>query len=337
MRIAVVGATSWGCTLATLAAAGEAGVVMVTRHAAEADGVRALRGIARIPEAVLPTRVEVCEPKAMGSVDRVLLAVPAQALRATLVSLPVTPQTPVLSAAKGLERSTQLRMSAVIASLGWAPGKIAALSGPNLAHEVARGLPAAAVVASADVAEAIRWQEALNRPAFRVYTSADVTGVELAGALKNIIAIAAGAAAGLGLGANAVAAVMTRGLAEITRLGVALGADPLTFQGLAGVGDLSVTCFSPLSRNRRLGELLAQGRTPSAALAEIGEVAEGAASAPVAVEMARRAGVELPIAEQVVAVLAGTASVHDAMAVLLGRGPRAEQDLARPAVRLDEV
>lgn len=336
MRIAVVGATSWGCTLAALAASAGNQVSVVTRDEAEAAAVRERRGIARLPEIVLAPDIAVCAPDALGSVDGVLLAVPAQALRATLASLPIGPTVRVLSAAKGLEDGTGLRMSAVVASRGLDPGLIAALSGPNLAHEVARGLPAAAVVAATDGATAAVWQAALNRPSFRVYTSADITGVEMAGALKNIIAVAAGAAAGLGLGANAIATVMTRGLAEITRLGVSLGADPLTFQGLAGLGDLSVTCFSPLSRNRRLGELLAQGRTPAEALAEIGEVAEGAATAPVAVEMARRAGVELPIAQQVATVLAGRASVRDAMAELLGRGPRAEQDAARHAAKLDQ-
>jgi glycerol-3-phosphate dehydrogenase (NAD(P)+) len=179
-------------------------------------------------------------------------------------------------------------------------------------------------VAAATENEAAHWQQALSGGAFRVYSSNDVTGVELGGALKNIIAIAAGACAGLGFGANAIAALMTRGLAEMTRLGVALGARPLTFQGLAGVGDLSATCYSPLSRNRRLGEMLARGATPAAALKEIGEAVEGAATAPVALSLARQQGIEMPITEQVCAVLAGAADIQTAMAGLLARALTSE-------------
>ncbi|KAA0238140.1 NAD(P)H-dependent glycerol-3-phosphate dehydrogenase [bacterium] len=231
---------------------------------------------------------------------------------------------PVLSAAKGLEHGSRARMSEVFAACGWSPRLGAALSGPNLAHEVARGLPAAAVVACPEETLARRWQEALSGSRFRVYRSTDVVGVEVAGALKNVIAIAAGAAAGLGFGANTMATILTRGLAEMTRLGVALGADPLTFQGLAGVGDLAATCFSPLSRNRRLGELVAGGLSPSAAQDEIGEVVEGISTAPVAVDLGRAHGVELPIAEQVAEALAGRVSVLGALAELLGRSLKPE-------------
>jgi len=232
---------------------------------------------------------------------------------------------PVLSAAKGIELSTGQRMSEVLAQR-WPVQLIAALSGPNLAHEVGRGLPAAAVVASSGVETALAWQRALATPSFRLYTSSDVVGVELAGALKNVIAIAAGAAVGLHLGANAVAAIVTRGLAEITRFGLALGADAATFSGLAGVGDLTVTCFSPLSRNHRLGELLAAGLSPGDALAQIGEAVEGAATAGVALELAARARVELPIVSEVAAVLAGKRKVSEAMALLLTRplGPESQ-------------
>jgi glycerol-3-phosphate dehydrogenase (NAD(P)+) len=250
--------------------------------------------------------------------------VPAQSLRESVSNLGVSRAVAVLSAAKGIEHGSLLRMSEVLEDAGWAPEQVAAISGPNLAHEVARGLPAAAVVASSSLETARAWQTALSHGSFRCYRSSDVIGTELGGALKNIIAIAAGAAAGLDLGANAIAAIMTRGLAEMTRLGVALGAEPSTFQGLAGVGDLAVTCYSPLSRNHRLGELLARGMAPEAALAEIAEVVEGAATAPVALELARRAGVELPIAEQVAAVLDGRSTVGQAMVSLLSRALRSE-------------
>ncbi|HET7737662.1 MAG TPA: NAD(P)H-dependent glycerol-3-phosphate dehydrogenase, partial [Tepidiformaceae bacterium] len=303
-------------------------VTVVVRTEDEARAVRAAGGVERLPEVRFSSTVHIATSITAGEVDGLILAVPAQAVRGTVEAAGFSRDLPLLSATKGIEHGTRLPMSGVLGSMGWSESLVAVLSGPNLAHEVARGLPAAAVVAAADGAQAVRWQRAFNRPGFRVYTSTDVPGVELAGALKNVVAIAAGAAVGLGMGANTVAAVMTRGLAEITRLGVAMGADPLTFQGLAGIGDLSVTCFSPLSRNRRFGELLAQGRTVSDALAAIGEVAEGASTAPVAVEMARRAGVEMPIAEQVAAVVEGHLSVRDAMAGLLEREPRPERDPA---------
>jgi glycerol-3-phosphate dehydrogenase (NAD(P)+) len=198
------------------------------------------------------------------------------------------------------------------------------LSGPNLAPEIAARLPAASVVASAAEGEAARWQDALAGPAFRVYRSTDVTGVEVAGAVKNVIALAAGAAFGREYGLNTVATIVTRGLAEMARLGAALGARAETFLGLAGVGDLTATCFSPLSRNRRMGELLALGRSPEEALRAVGGVVEGVPTAPVALELARRHGVEMPITEQVAAVLRGAESVEGAMAALLGRAAKPE-------------
>jgi len=317
---AVLGATSWGVTIAGLLAANGHDVTILTRTDAEASGVSALRGLARIPELSLPSRVSaMAASEANAAFDGLVVAVPAQTVRANAAALGAFHGVPVLSAAKGIELGTGLRVSQVLAAGGWPEAKVAVLSGPNLAHEVARGLPAAAVVAAGAESEAERWQAALSGPMFRVYRSADVVGVELGGALKNVIAIAAGVAAGLDMGANAMAAIMTRGLAEMTRLGVALGADPLTFQGLAGVGDLAVTCYSPLSRNHRFGELLARGESPATAAALIGEAVEGAATAPVALALAKRLGVDMPIAAQVVAVLDGSASIHQAMQALLGR------------------
>lgn len=328
MRIAVAGATSWGSTLAWLLERSGHEITLLVRTPEEAQAVRREGGIARIPEIRFPSTINIATSIRPGEVDAALVAVPAWAFRQTLEQAAIPRGIPVLSATKGIEHGSRLPMSGVLESMGWTPELVGVLSGPNLAHEVARGLPAATVIAAHDHALAVRWQRALNVPAFRVYTSADVTGVELAGALKNVVAIAAGAAAGLGMGANTIAAVMTRGLAEITRLGVALGADPLTFQGLAGIGDLSATCFSSLSRNRRFGELLAQGRPVADALSAIGEVAEGASTAPIAVEMGRAVGVELPIAEQVAAVVEGRAGVPEAMAGLLDRQPRPERDPA---------
>ena len=323
---AVAGATSWGVTLAWLLSRNGHNVTVITRDEPEAEWVRTNRGIARLPAVVLPSTVAVAPPGGLpATIDGIVIAVPAQAVAVTIASLPVC-AAPLLSAAKGLELGTARRMSEILAGAAGL-GPVSVISGPNLSHEVAAGLPAAAVVASAHRESAVLWQEALSFGAFRAYTSDDVIGVELGGALKNVVAIAAGAAWGLEFGANAVATIMTRGLAEMTRLGVALGAKPLTFQGLAGVGDLAATCFSPLSRNRRLGELLARGLSPAAALAAIGEAVEGAATAPVALQLARRASVEMPIAEQVVAVLEGRCSVAASMRDLLSRPLGAEADV----------
>ncbi len=328
MAFVVVGATSWGVTIAWLLRNNGHDVELCLRHDGEREAVRAAGGLSRLPEVQLDPAVVLSTPADVTSQpDGMVVAVPAQSVRPTLAALPIDRSVPVLSAAKGIEHGSYRLMSEVIEDCGWAAGRIAALSGPNLAREIVRWLPAAAVVASLDSDEATRWQRALSSSTFRVYSSADIRGVEVAGAIKNVIAIAAGAAVGLGLGANTIAAIVTRGLAEMTRLGTGLGADPLTFLGLAGIGDLSATCYSPLSRNRRLGELLAAGLGATEALAEIGEAVEGAATAPVAVELGRRRGIELPIAEQVTAVLEGRATVHEAMAALLSRPPTSEAEL----------
>ncbi len=324
-RYAVLGATSWGLTLTHLLSRGGHDVVVLVRNQAEAEALRESRGIARLPELTVgaAVRFEVGGEWDHAG-DGMVAAVPAQSMRESLARLPGGRDAPLLSAAKGIEHGTLLRMSQVALELGWPPALVSVISGPNLAHEVARGLPAAAVVASSAGEAATAWQHALSGGSFRCYRSGDVVGTELGGALKNVIAIAAGAAAGLNLGANAIAAIMTRGLAEITRLGVALGADASTFLGLAGIGDLAATCYSPLSRNHQLGELLARGLDPAAAVTEIGETVEGAATTPVALELARRVAVELPIAEQVAAVLDGRATVANAMASLLSRALRSE-------------
>ncbi len=321
---AVLGATSWGLTLAWMLERNGHAVTIVTRTADEAAAVAARRGIARLPELRLPDAVRAVAAPVVERFDGLVVAVPAQSFRKSVEICGIGPATPVLSAAKGIEVVTGKLMSEVLVDLGWSDGAISAISGPNLAHEIVKGLPAAAVVASNSQSEAERWQAALSRPAFRIYTSEDIIGVQLAGAYKNVIAIAAGACWGLQFGANAVSTVMTRGLAEMTRLGVAMGAEPSTFQGLAGVGDLATTCFSPLSRNRRFGELLARGESVDAARAAIGEAIEGVATAAVAVGVAARAGVELPICAAVAAVVSQRKTVIEAMAGLLARPLGAE-------------
>jgi glycerol-3-phosphate dehydrogenase (NAD(P)+) len=309
-------------TLASLLARSGHKVTLVCRTAEEVSAVDERRGLARMPEILLPPAVTMATA-VTDDVEGIVVAVPAQALRATLAAPNLPRGVPLLCASKGIEHASGRLLPAVIADLGWPEALIGILSGPNLAHEVARGLPAASVVA-APGGLAATWQHAFSTPTFRVYRSTDVTGVALGGALKNVVAIAAGAAAGLDYGTNAVATILTRGLAEMLRLGLAMGADPLTFQGLAGVGDLAATCFSPLSRNHRFGRLIATGLTPGEAIAEIGETVEGAATAPVALRLAAANGVELPLCAGVAAVIEGTIAVADAAAMLLGRPPAAE-------------
>jgi glycerol-3-phosphate dehydrogenase (NAD(P)+) len=255
----------------------------------------------------------------------IVLAVPSAHARASLrrVASSLAPGVPVLSVVKGIEAASRARVSEIVAAV--APGRaVAALSGPNLAAEVAAGRPAGAVVASADAALAGDVAALLGTDRFRVYTNADLVGVELAGALKNVIALAAGMADGLGLGDNGKAAIITRGLAEMTRLGVAAGADARTFAGLAGVGDLIATCMSRLSRNRLAGELLATSRSWDEVAAQLGGVAEGEATVTGALALAAAHGVELPIAEQVDAVIHHGRRPFEALAALMARSQKDE-------------
>jgi glycerol-3-phosphate dehydrogenase (NAD(P)+) len=316
-RIGVLGATSWGVTLAGLLAKNGHTVVVLCRSPEEAAAVARRRGIARMAQVVLPPGAETGLVASPGPLDGCVLAAPSQSLAANLAASALDRGTPVLNVAKGIELASGRRLSEVIAAAGWDAAEVAVLSGPNLAHEVAAGQPAAAVVASARLRMAEWWQLVVSGPTFRCYRSGDVTGVEIGGASKNVIAIAAGAAGAMGLGSNMMAALVTRGLAEMTRLTVALGGDPETMRGLAGVGDLMATCFSSLSRNHRLGALLASGLRPGEALARIGEAVEGAATAPALVAMAQRAGAEMPITEEVAAVLAGERDVAAALERLL--------------------
>ncbi|HET7636629.1 MAG TPA: NAD(P)H-dependent glycerol-3-phosphate dehydrogenase [Candidatus Limnocylindria bacterium] len=326
--LGVVGAGAWGTTLAVrLAEAGHPVLLWAhtdaarRRLATDRENVRYLRGVGFPPSlAVAADDVD------LQRVERLhLLAVPSAHLRSTLQRLApgLGARVPLLSLVKGIEEGTHLRMSEVIGEE--LPGRpVAVLSGPNIAREIAAGKPAGSVVASPDASLANACAELLSSDRFRVYTNPDVVGVELAGALKNIVAIAAGMSDGLGFGDSAKAGIITRGLAEVTRLGVAAGAHPLTFAGLAGVGDLFATCISPLTRNRLAGELLARGEPWVAVEPQLPGVAEGVATLPGALALAAQYGVELPIAEQVNQVVHHGRSPLAAVAELMAREPKDE-------------
>ena len=330
--VAVIGTTTWGATLALVAARRGVVVRLWARSAEEAarlrqDGEHKLR----LPAQPFPPTMTVTSSlaDALDGAASVIFAVPSDSLRenARLTAPHFINSPVVVSACKGLERQTFKRMSQVLAEElpGSLSDRICVLSGPNLAREIVQGTPASTVIASSSPQAAQEAQHLLNSPTFRVYTNADVVGVELAGALKNIVAIGAGISDGLQLGNNAKAAFVTRGLTEITRLGLAAGANPLTFSGLAGLGDLIATCYSPLSRNRMVGEQIAGGKTLQEAVASLGgEVAEGVTTTPAAVAMANQMGVEMPIAETTRRVLFEGLDPRQAALELMGRSPRAE-------------
>ncbi len=327
-QVGVIGAGAWGTTLAVQLAAAERPVALWA-HSAEANAeMSASRQNARyLPGVTFPPNLRVVtDDTYLAEPHRVfLVAVPSAHLRATLqrVAPHLYPGAPVLSLVKGIEEGTRHRMSQVIAAE--LPGRrVAALSGPNLAREIAAGLPAGSVVASDDAELAAELAAILASDRFRVYTNPDLVGVELCGALKNVVALAAGFVDGLRLGDSAKAGIITRGLAEMTRLGVAAGANPMTFAGLAGVGDLIATCMSPLSRNRRAGELMASGLSWTDTAAQLNGVAEGVSTVRGALELAAEYGVELPIAEQVDAVVHGGRAPMEAVAELMARAPKDE-------------
>jgi glycerol-3-phosphate dehydrogenase (NAD(P)+) len=323
-RVAVVGAGAWGTTLARVVARSEP--VTLLCHSAETAAriAAAGRNEARLPGVDLPETVIATADRAtlLDATDLVVFATPSAHLRSVVETVApfLAPGADLLSVVKGLEQGTLLRMSVVIAeAAGVEVGRLAALSGPNLAAEVARNLPASAVVAAADLALAERVVERIARKRFRLYVNEDILGVELAGATKNVVAIAAGAADGLGFGDNGKAGLLTRGLAEMTRLGIAAGANPLTFAGLAGMGDLIATCGSQLSRNHRLGEELAKGRSWTEIEASLPGVAEGAYTVRAALALADRHGVEMPIAREVERALFEGKSVQRCLVDLLTR------------------
>jgi glycerol-3-phosphate dehydrogenase (NAD(P)+) len=327
-RIAVVGAGAWGTTLAVMIGKVEPVVLLAHDAGAAARIDDARENERRLPGIHLPAAVTVSgDPAAIASAELVVFAVPSAHLRAAVerVAPSIDPSADILSVVKGLEAGTLLRMSEVIADAGdISSRRIAALSGPNLASEIARGLPASAVVAAEDAELADRVVARLGRREFRLYVNRDILGVELCGALKNVVAIAAGAADGLGFGDNGKAGLITRGLAEMTRLGIAAGANPLTFAGLAGVGDVIATCGSSLSRNHRLGEELAKGRRWTEIEAALPGVAEGAYTVDAAIALATRLDVEMPIAQEVHNALFEGKSVQRCLLDLLSRESKDE-------------
>jgi glycerol-3-phosphate dehydrogenase (NAD(P)+) len=325
--IGVIGAGAWGTTLAVLLAQTKP-VTLWTHRAEVAERMTRERVNERyLPGVPLPASVSVvADPSALAAEHQFyIVAVPSEHVRATARSLgaPLPAGTPILSVVKGIEEGSRLRMSEVLGEE--LPGRpVAALSGPNLAREIAAGKPAGSVIASADgdLATELAW--VLSSERFRVYTNPDIIGVELCGALKNVVALAAGMVDGLGFGDSGKAAIITRGLAEMSRLGVAAGANPLTFAGLAGVGDLIATCMSPLSRNRRAGELIASGVAWPEAGERLTGVAEGVATVAGALGLAALHGIEMPIAEQVRAVVFDHRPPLEAVAELMARAPKGE-------------
>ncbi|HEY7132576.1 MAG TPA: NAD(P)H-dependent glycerol-3-phosphate dehydrogenase [Candidatus Limnocylindrales bacterium] len=327
-RVAIVGAGAWGTTLAGLIARAEP-VVLVAQDSETAARIdEARENEHRLPGVRLPAAVSVSgDPEAIEGADLVVYATPSTHLRSTVerTASNVSPTADILSVVKGLEHGTLLRMSQVIEDAGgFAERRVAALSGPNLATEIARGLPASAVVAAEDPMLADRIVDRVGRREFRLYVNSDLLGVELCGALKNVVAIAAGAADGLGFGDNGKAGLMTRGLAEMTRLGIAAGANPLTFAGLAGIGDVIATCGSTLSRNHRLGVELAKGRKWTDLEHELPGTAEGAYTVDAALGLARRHDVEMPIAQEVHNALFEGKSVQRCLVDLLSRESKDE-------------
>jgi glycerol-3-phosphate dehydrogenase (NAD(P)+) len=328
-RVTVMGSGSWGTAFAQVLADAGSEVVIWGR---DADTVRAIQEQHENPRfhpgfALPPTvRATTDAEQALVGADIVVLAVPAQILRTAVAPwAPHLRRTVVVSLIKGLELDTCLRMTEVVQdAAGVDADRLCVVSGPNLAREVIERQPAAAVVAAADPDVAARVQQACLTASFRPYTNTDVIGVELGGAVKNVIALAVGMVVGMGFGDNARAGLITRGLAETVRLGVALGADPLTFSGLAGVGDLVATCMSPLSRNRSFGELLGNGRTVQEAAAETSQTAEGVASSKALLALARRSGVDMPVAEAVAAVVHDGADPRAMVGQLMARGAKSE-------------
>ncbi len=331
LSAAVVGSTTWGTTLAVLVARAGITTHLLCRTECEADELRRSgEHTRRLPGVPFPPALspEHDPQAALGDARLVVIAVPSDRFRENIRQIAecVPGEAVVLSVTKGLELPRGLRMSQVLAEElpNYPTERFAALSGPNLAGEIIDGKPALTVVASADESARQLTQDTLMSPAFRVYTSADVVGVELGGALKNIIALAAGIADGLGVGENAKAALVTRGLSEIGRLGIAAGAELLTFAGLAGLGDLMATCSSPLSRNRRVGEELAKGRSLSDILAGMDAVAEGVNTTVAALELAEQLEVDMPITRLMSQVLFEGVPAAECIPDLMQRPPRSE-------------
>ncbi|MCA1691019.1 MAG: NAD(P)H-dependent glycerol-3-phosphate dehydrogenase [Acidimicrobiales bacterium] len=334
-RVAVLGAGSWGTAMAALLSGKVVTTLWARRPELAAEMVARRRNPDYVPDVTLPPGVlpTALLEEALAGVEVVVMATPSHGFRNVLSqAVPHLPAgVPVISLTKGLEQGTAKRMTEVIAEV--APGHpYGVLTGPNLVHEILAGHPTATVVAVSgdggfDDSLAGVLQRLFNTERFRVYTNPDVVGCELAGSLKNVMAIASGMADGMGFGANTRAALITRGLAELSRVGIALGGHPMTFAGLAGMGDLVATCISPQSRNRYVGEQLGRGRPLHEITAENRWVAEGVRTSTVVVELSRRVGVETPIAEQVVAVLHEGKQAADVVADLMARVMKPEREL----------
>jgi glycerol-3-phosphate dehydrogenase (NAD(P)+) len=331
LRAAVMGAGSWGTAYAkVLVDAGTSTILWSRRPELASQISKTRRNGDYLPDIDLPAELEVTSvpQEAFHEADFVVIALPSQTLRTNLISwAPLLPADAMLvSLMKGIEATTSLRMSEVMREVtGITERRIVVVSGPNLAHEIACEEPAATVVASVEEEVAATFQAATANHYMRPYTNQDVIGCELGGAIKNIIAILVGMAEGMGFGDNTRASIITRGLAETARLGVALGAEPMTFVGLAGLGDLVATCGSPLSRNRTFGEKLGQGRPLADVLAETDRVVEGVATSRAVLELARRTGVEMPIAEHVVRAVSGEMAPTDVLGSLMSRQRRSER------------
>lgn len=327
MRVTVLGAGSWGTTVASLVA-GRHDTVLWARDADQAAAMQHSRENQKyLPGVRLPDGLRVTSDlaAAAGHAQVLIVGVPTSAFRATLEAAApsVAPWIPVVSLSKGFEQGTRLRMTEVIREV--LPGRpAAALTGPNIAKEIVAGSAAASVVATPDLEVAEALQRLLQRGVFRIYTNHDVIGCELGGALKNVVAIASGIAQGLFVGDNTRSAVMTRGLAELTRLGVAMGADPATFAGLAGMGDLVVTCISPHSRNRHVGEQLGLGRSLDDILGSMTMVAEGVRTASTVHAIAEELGITMPVCDSVYQVVTGQISPADAYRGLRPAGHEAQ-------------
>lgn len=328
---AVMGAGSWGTAFSiVLADAGHDVVLWGRREATCAHINERHENTDYLPGIELPPTVRATtDPaEALAGAEIVVLAVPSQTLRANLESwgAGIDPSAVMISLMKGVELGSHQRMSEVIADVtGAGPDRIAVVSGPNLAKEIASREPAASVVACADESVALQLQKQFHTGAFRPYTNADVIGCELGGTVKNIIGLAVGVCDGLGYGDNTKASVITRGLAETARLGIAMGADPMTFMGLAGLGDLVATCSSPLSRNRTFGEKLGRGMTVDQITAETRQVAEGVKSCTSVAELAAMHGVEMPIVEHVRSLVDGQMSPDELVNALISRSTKPEK------------
>ncbi|MEW2494019.1 NAD(P)H-dependent glycerol-3-phosphate dehydrogenase [Streptomyces nodosus] len=330
-RAAVFSAGSWGTAAAKIMADAGSDVIMHARRSEIADAINtSRRNPAYFPDVDLPVSLTATTDPAtaLDGADYLVLSIPAQTLRAALAAWTphIGPDTVIVSLMKGIEQGSGLRASQVIAEVtGVSADRVAVLSGPNLAREIMVGQPAAATVACPDEDAARRFQTACHTWYFRPYTSTDVIGCELGGAVKNVVALGAGIASGMGLGDNATAVLMTRGLAETTRLATAMGAHPATLAGLSGLGDLVATCTSPLSRNRTFGTHLGRGSTIEEAAAATRQTTEGVKSAEAILDLAHVHGVEMPITEVMAALLHEKISLDEAAAALMQRPPKPER------------